>query len=62
MVLNEDDLPLFSFAAKEENRKLSQIEEKVASLNPDDMTAREALQIIYELQDLIKKEKADGYN
>ena len=52
---NENDLPLFSFAIKEEKRKNSEVEEIVAALDPDNMTAREALDAIYELKEIMKK-------
>lgn len=52
---DENDLPLFSFAVKEEKRKISEVEEKVAALDPDNMTAREALEIIYKLKEMLKK-------
>ena len=48
------ELPLFSFVAKEE--KKSPLIEELEKINPDDLTAREALQKLYELQDLLKKE------
>ena len=52
---NENDLPLFSFAIKEEKRKNSEVEEIVSALDPDNMTAREALDAIYELKEIMKK-------
>ncbi len=58
-VLNlEDDLPLFSFAVKEQPTevKKSAVEEELSSLNPDNMTAREALLKLYDLKELLAKE------
>jgi DNA mismatch repair protein MutS len=58
-VLNlEDDLPLFSFAVKEQptEAKKSAVEEELSSLNPDNMTAREALLKLYDLKELLAKE------
>lgn len=52
---DDNDLPLFSFAIKEEKRKISEVEESVAALDPDNMTAREALDTIYKLKELLKK-------
>jgi len=53
----EDELPLFSYtmhsnAVSMENSALT---EAVEALQPDEMTAREALQKIYELKELLKK-------
>ncbi len=57
VVLGEnDDLPLFSFAVKEEKRKNSEVEETVAAIDPDNLTAREALDTIYKLKEILKKE------
>lgn len=56
MIMGENnDLPLFSFAVKEEKRKNSAVEEKLFKLDPDNLTAREALDTIYELKELLKK-------
>ncbi len=51
----DDDLPLFSFAVKEEKRKNSEVEEVVAAIDPDNLTAREALDTIYKLKDILKR-------
>ncbi len=53
----ETDLPLFSFVQKEEENKKSIVEETLKDINPDDLTAREALQKLYELKDLLKEVK-----
>jgi DNA mismatch repair protein MutS len=48
-----DDLPLFQAAARREEPKLakaSKVEEALKSLNPDDMTPREALDALYALR------------
>ena len=56
MVMNENnDLPLFSFAVKEEKRKVSEVEETVAEIDPDNLTAREALDTIYKLKEILKR-------
>ncbi|WP_121629399.1 DNA mismatch repair protein MutS [Tropicibacter alexandrii] len=53
-----DDLPLFSAAAVRETPKApsgpSDVEEKLATILPDDLTPREALQALYELKALMK--------
>ena len=53
----DTDLPLFSFVQKEDEQKLSAVEETLAKINPDDLTAREALQTLYDLKDLFEKGK-----
>lgn len=58
--VDENELPLFSFAIKQEQKKYSQIEEKIAALDTNNMTPREALQTIYDLQELIKKGQING--
>ncbi|HEV7435364.1 MAG TPA: hypothetical protein VGO22_10910, partial [Pseudorhizobium sp.] len=48
-----DDLPLFQVAVRrEEQRKAgpSKIEEALKSIKPDDMTPREALDVLYALK------------
>lgn len=50
----DDELPLFSFAPKEV--KKSPVIEELEKINPDDLTAREALQKLYDLKDLLNKE------
>ncbi|WP_425098188.1 DNA mismatch repair protein MutS [Tropicibacter sp. S64] len=55
-----DDLPLFSAAAKAPPQPVkpqgpSEMEQKLASLLPDEMTPREALQALYELKALAKR-------
>lgn len=58
VVMSEnDDLPLFSFAVREEKRKNSEVEDKVAALDPDNMTAREALDAIYQLKEILEGSK-----
>ncbi|MBP1532292.1 MAG: DNA mismatch repair protein MutS, partial [Alphaproteobacteria bacterium] len=54
----EAELPLFSFVLKEENKsgeKLSKLEEAIRQISPDDMTAREALDKLYELKEMVKE-------
>ena len=55
--LNEIDLPLFAYAddEKETNAKAySLIEEELRQTDPDNMTAREALDKLYELKEMLK--------
>lgn len=50
-----DDLPLFSLAAKEfeKPREKSAIEKAVETVNPDDLSPKQALELIYELRNLV---------
>ncbi|TYO90554.1 DNA mismatch repair protein MutS [Oceanicella actignis] len=52
-----DDLPLFSAArpapAPAPARAPSQVERRLRELSPDDMTPRQALELLYELRDLL---------
>ncbi|WP_417723176.1 DNA mismatch repair protein MutS [Salipiger sp.] len=53
-----DDLPLFSAAASAPPQPVaapgpSEVEERLKTLSPDEMTPREALQAIYDLKDLL---------
>ena len=50
----ENDLPLFAFVQNEEKEEKSKspIEEVIDSIEPNDISAREALDIIYELKTL----------
>ena len=55
----ENDLPLFSFANVEKSREEKQkspLEEVIDNIEPNDITAREALDIIYELKTLRKND------
>jgi DNA mismatch repair protein MutS len=50
-----DDLPLFAAAPPPGPAKPSQtspVEDRLAAVHPDEMTAREALMLLYELKDL----------
>ncbi len=47
-----DDLPLFNFVAPVVEIRKSPLEDALRSLNPDEMSAREALQKLYELKEL----------
>ncbi len=51
-----DDLPLFSAAAAAppptKAKAVSEAEERLAALNPDDLSPREALQALYDLKAL----------
>ena len=54
-----DDLPLFSAAAKASAPAVSRetpsaVEEKLAAIIPDEMSPREALQVLYDLKALVK--------
>ena len=49
-----DDLPLFS-SAPPPVKKPSALEERIAALNPDDLSAREALALLYDLKTLYQK-------
>lgn len=53
-----DDLPLFRAAppspAPRAIAKASGVEARLADIHPDEMTAREALQLLYELKDMLK--------
>ena len=49
-----DDLPLFSAVSDHAQAKLSVIEERLADVDPDSLSAREALELIYELKTLGK--------
>lgn len=54
----EDDLPLFSYTphcAETPEKEDSALRKAVSELEPDEMTAREALQKIYELKELVKE-------
>ena len=52
-----DDLPLFAAAqpAPVKQPGPSAMEERLRSIHPDDLTAREALQLLYELKDLSER-------
>ena len=50
-----DELPLFNFVQPAEPVQKSAAEEALKVLNPDDLTAREALQKLYELKELVKE-------
>ncbi|HEU4839286.1 MAG TPA: DNA mismatch repair protein MutS [Micavibrio sp.] len=49
-----DDLPLFQSAPKPAPRKPSAAEERLAAINPDDLSAREALDLLYDLKSLLQ--------
>ncbi len=55
VMAENSDLPLFSFAVKEEKRKLSEVEETISAIDPDNLTAREALDTLYHLKEIMKK-------
>ncbi len=50
-----DDLPLFQAAPVTAPKKTSELEERLSSLNPDNLSAREALEILYDLKSLLQK-------
>ena len=49
-----DDLPLFTAQPAPQAPKLSPLEDRLHAVHPDEMTAREALDLIYDLKALIK--------
>ncbi len=54
-----DDLPLFAALARPKPRETipagpSPLEDKLAAINPDELTARQALDLLYELKALLK--------
>jgi DNA mismatch repair protein MutS len=51
-----DDLPLFRAAKAEPPARVvaSAVEARLREINPDELSAREALQLIYELRGLVK--------
>ncbi|MEX1036204.1 MAG: DNA mismatch repair protein MutS, partial [Sneathiella sp.] len=56
-----NDLPLFSTvikeaAEKEERKAPSQLEERLKTINADDLSPRDALSMLYELKELMSKE------
>ncbi len=55
--LRLDDLPLFSHARAPEPIKTepSKLEALVKSLNPDDLSPKEALEVIYNLHKMLKQ-------
>ncbi|MCY1231031.1 hypothetical protein D9M72_434670 [compost metagenome] len=56
-----DDLPLFQVAIRREEVKAagpSKVEEALKTLNPDDMTPREALDALYALKKELSAAKA----
>jgi DNA mismatch repair protein MutS len=50
-----DDLPLFAAAPPVKAKGPSAVEQRLAALHPDEMTAREALALLYELKDLAER-------
>ena len=54
-----DDLPLFSATARPEapQAEESAVEKELMNLNPDELTPKEALELIYRLKGLVKDEK-----
>ena len=62
-----DDLPLFSASAREARTPIgsperSRIEDRLAELHPDELSPREALDLIYELRALIAAAPGQGSN
>ena len=52
-----DDLPLFSAAVKAERRRTkgaSELERALAEVNPDELSPKEALEVLYRLRSLLK--------
>ncbi len=50
-----DDLPLFQSAPMTTAAKTSPVEERLSSINPDDISARDALALLYELKTMTKQ-------
>ena len=53
-----DDLPLFGIASKGpalKQNSQSDLEKKIAEIYPDDLSPKEALQLIYELKEIMQK-------
>lgn len=50
-----DDLPLFNMAPPPAATKPSEIEVRLAEVMPDELSAREALSLIYDLRDMLKE-------
>jgi DNA mismatch repair protein MutS len=51
-----DDLPLFSAAAPSQRRSsASPVIERLAALKPDELTPREALEVVYDLKALVNQ-------
>ena len=55
-----DDLPLFSAAAAkvqagQASAEPSAVEERLAAIQPDDLTPRDALEVLYELRQLLRE-------
>lgn len=48
-----DDLPLFTAAAPEDEGTLSELKTALGEINPDDLTPKEALELIYKLKSLL---------
>lgn len=59
-----DDLPLFATLAKPKPKAAepapSAVEERLRAVNPDEMTARQALDLIYELRGLVREGSPPG--
>ena len=49
-----DDLPLFSATPAPAPNAPSEVEKRLKTVHPDEMTAREALTLVYELRELLK--------
>ncbi len=49
-----DDLPLFQAAPKPTPRKPSAVETRLADINPDDLSAKDALNLLYDLKSLLQ--------
>lgn len=49
-----DDLPLFQSAPKPTPRKPSAVETRLSDINPDDLSAKDALNLLYDLKSLLQ--------
>jgi DNA mismatch repair protein MutS len=51
------DLPLFSAAPQQQVKRVSAVEEALKNVNPDSMSPREALDVLYALKEKLKEDK-----
>jgi len=51
--LSTNDLPLFSIVPLEESSNISKTEEALKDINPDNLSPREALEVLYKLKSLL---------
>ena len=51
------DLPLFAAACEEPEKKASLLHETVQDINPDELTPRSALELIYRLKEIERQDR-----